>query len=108
MDPTTSAGSLVLPAALVVGGFGAMVGAVTFLFQRLLSSLKEQVTDLKIRVDRGEERYERLAERHITVLEGSLIANTKALLESNDAAEDRFKHLMAHMTSVLDAVRVKQ
>ena len=107
MDPTTSAGSLVLPAALVVGGFGAMVGAVTFLFQRLLSSLKEQVTDLKIRVDRGEERYERLAERHITVLEGSLIANTKALLEANDAAEDRFNHIIAHMNTLLNAMKVQ-
>ena len=96
-----------LPGALVIAGLGALVGAITFLFGRLLSSLKEQLGDLKTRVDRADERYEKLNERHIGLLEGALIANTKALLEANDAAEDRFKHLLAHITTVLEAVRGK-
>ena len=102
-----AAGSLVLPGALVIAGLGALVGAITFLFGRLLSSMKERMDDLKARVDKADLRYENLNERHLGLLEGSLIANTKALLEANDAAEDRFKHLLAHITTVLDAVKGK-
>jgi hypothetical protein len=105
MDPSSAAGSLVLPGALVVAGFGSVIGVVAYLFRRLFNAMDAQISDLKARVQRGEDRFDKQTERHIQALEGAIFANTKALSLAEASAEDRFNHLMARFSEVLETVK---